>query len=104
MMKQKILSIITALDLCLGLLPGTAWAAENGHTINKRLDFNNVGTGEGQTPASGEGYEWTGDSTNGYTLTLNDVNFDVNGADVPDPFILQCAEIGNISANYYFGK
>ena len=52
-MKRKLFSIITALALCLGVLPGTVQAANK--TLTKPLDFTNIGEGEGQTPAEGPG-------------------------------------------------
>ncbi|MCI8652841.1 MAG: hypothetical protein HFF11_03995 [Angelakisella sp.] len=35
------------------------------------LDFTNVGDGEGQTPAQGPGYRWSGDRESGYLLELD---------------------------------
>ena len=66
---RKLFSILTALALCLSLFPVPALAA--GTTLTKPLDFTNVGTDEGQTPAKGPGYELTGDSNSGYTLVLD---------------------------------
>lgn len=86
-MKRRIISIVMALALCLGLLPAPARAAASYTT---RLDFTNVGDGEGQTPASGDGYAWEGDAQNGYTLTLNGITINVpNEVPVPPPFATQ---------------
>lgn len=73
-MKYRILSILMALALCLSLFPAPARAA--GTTLTKPLDFTNVGDGDGQTPASGDGYTWKGDS-NGYTLMLDGISINI---------------------------
>lgn len=57
-MKKRIFSLLTALALCLGLLPGTALAAVDGP-----LDFTS------QTSTSGDGYSW---DANTLTLKLTD--------------------------------
>ena len=72
-MKKRVLSLVLAVMMCLALLPVTAFAAEEGestyaHSINGGLDLT-----AGDTPSSGDGYTWTGDETNGYTLTLSGV-------------------------------
>ena len=74
-MKRKLFSIITALALCLGVLPGTVQAANK--TLTKPLDFTNIGEGEGQTPAEGPGYQLEGDAQSGYTLTLDGLSLNV---------------------------
>ena len=74
-MKKRILSVVLALALCAGLLPAPARAA--GTALTAPLDFTNVGDADGQTPASGDGYTWEGDSTSGYKLTLNGISLNV---------------------------
>ncbi|MCI8477078.1 MAG: S-layer homology domain-containing protein [Oscillospiraceae bacterium] len=68
-MKRRIRSIITALALCLSLLPAPARAVDE--TLTRPLDFTNIGEGEGQTPAEGPGYKLEGNDQIGYTLTLD---------------------------------
>ena len=100
-MKRRILSIITALALCLGVLPGAAQAADEDASIygaasyTTRLDFTNVGDAEGQTPAEGPGYQWEGDAVSGYRLTLNGITIDVPyETPVPPPFVTQARRAG----------
>lgn len=38
-MKKRIASIITAVSLCLTLLPMMAWAAETTHTVTSQEEF-----------------------------------------------------------------
>lgn len=40
-MKKRVFSILTALALCLTLLPGTAWAAEGDPGVTITFDYNN---------------------------------------------------------------
>jgi hypothetical protein len=100
-MKRRILSIITVLALCLGVLPGAAQAADEDAPIygaasyTTRLDFTNVGNAEGQTPAEGPGYQWEGDAVSGYRLTLNGITIDVPyETPVPPPFVTQARRAG----------
>lgn len=53
----------------------TTALAEN--TITAPLDFANVGNAQGQTPATGPGYRWSGDAQNGYRLELNGFQMDL---------------------------
>ena len=68
--KHRFLAGVMTVALLTGLLPVSALAVEDGK-ITAPLDFTNVGNAEGQTPASGNGYTWSGTAQNGYTLTLN---------------------------------
>ncbi|MEY8389158.1 hypothetical protein AALC17_18110 [Oscillospiraceae bacterium 38-13] len=100
-MIRRILSIITVLALCLGVLPGAAQAADDDASIygaasyTTRLDFTNVGNEEGQTPAEGPGYRWEGDAGSGYRLTLDGITIDVPyETPVPPPFVTQARRAG----------
>ena len=57
-MKKRVLSFLTALALCLGFLPGTAFAAET--TVG--LDFSSQ-----ESDSAGDGYSWAAETK---TLTL----------------------------------
>ncbi len=46
-------------------------------TITVPLDFTNVGSGAGQTPAVGSGYQWSGDALGGYLLELTDFKMEL---------------------------
>lgn len=59
-MKKRIFSLALALVMCLGLMPGTAFAAE---ALSTGLDFTSQ-----SDDASGDGYSWTAETR---TLTLN---------------------------------
>jgi len=78
-MKNRMFSIVIALALCLGLLPGTAWAEETAesrlHTVRtERL----VLTREAQENTE-EGWSWEVDADNGiFILTLDNVDFQVS--------------------------
>jgi len=73
-MKRRIFSIALALVLCLGLLPGTAWAAEERQTRTETL----VLTNQDQESLE-QGWSWKQTDADGYyyTLTLDNVNFEV---------------------------
>lgn len=45
--------------------------------ITTELDFTNVGNGDGQTPAEGPGYRWSGDAENGYLLELENFKMEL---------------------------
>ena len=62
-MKRRILCVLAALALCLGLAPGTARAAEAEAEVSGPLDFTSASSG-----TSGSGYSWNADTR---TLTLN---------------------------------
>lgn len=70
-MKRKILSAALALVMCLGLLPGTALAAED-HMRTETL----VLTNDDQANAA-QGWSWE-KTSEGYTLTLDNVDFNVS--------------------------
>lgn len=59
-MRKQIFSLALALVMCLGLMPGTAFAAE---ALSTGLDFTSQ-----SDDASGDGYSWTAETR---TLTLN---------------------------------
>lgn len=59
-MKKRIFSLALALVMCLGLMPGTAFAAE---ALSTGLDFTSQ-----SDDASGDGYSWIAETR---TLTLN---------------------------------
>ena len=65
-MKRRLFSILTALALCLGLLPPRAFAAD---TYSGILNFAPEYDSMNISPASGSGYEWDETSK---TLTLTD--------------------------------
>ncbi|WP_325198988.1 InlB B-repeat-containing protein [Oscillibacter sp.] len=71
-MRKWMLGALSALALCLALLPGTAEAAE---TRTTRLELTGS---EAENPA--EGWSWKKADGDGYyyTLTLNNVNFEVS--------------------------
>ncbi len=72
---KKLLSILLALLLCLGMCPPAALGANE--TLTTTLDFTNVGGGgEGQTHAQGQGYTWE-EVDGGYKLTLNGIRMNV---------------------------
>lgn len=47
------------------------------HTINYSIDLQNIGDGEGQTPAVGDGYVWDDDTR---TLTINNLHIDCSNS------------------------
>lgn len=47
------------------------------HTINYSIDLQNIGDGEGQTPAAGDGYVWDDDTK---TLTINNLHIDCSNS------------------------
>ena len=59
-MRKRIFSLALALVMCLGLMPGTAFAAE---ALSTGLDFTSQ-----SDDASGDGYSWIAETR---TLTLN---------------------------------
>lgn len=62
-MKRRLVSILTALALCLSLLPAMAWAAEGGGAdVNCNAATSDIGD------LSRDGYKW---DKNNKTLTLN---------------------------------
>ena len=71
---KKLLSILLALLLCLGMCPPAALGANE--TLTTTLNFTNVGEGEGQTHAQGPGYTWE-EVDGGYKLTLNGIRMNV---------------------------
>lgn len=91
-MKKRSLSVLTALALCLSLLSGAALAAgpeAGGGTvpITTPLNFTDVGSGDGQTPAQGAGYRWSGDAQNGYLLEINGLHMELTQADDDTPAV-----------------
>ena len=73
-------NVVTSLMLHLkALLP------EN--TVVKTLDFTNVGTEEGQTPATGPGYVWTDKGDDGYQLEFTNFQMDLSATSTNAPAI-----------------
>lgn len=80
MMKKRMLSLMTALVLCLGLLPGTAWAEElreNGKAHTTRATQLRLTSAEEENAAEGWSWKKTDEYGYDYTLTLDNVNFEV---------------------------
>ena len=46
--------------------------------VTTELDFTNVGDGNGQTPAVGPGYKWSGDAGSGYLLELENFRMELS--------------------------
>ena len=79
-MRRRILSIITAVALCLGLCLTGAWAADdsgNQETRTTRTEQLKLTNQDAENET--EGWSWTKTDENGnYTLTLDNVNFEVS--------------------------
>lgn len=79
--EQELVNLTRCLTLQAALDPDNA-AAFAQSPITVPLDFTNVGTGNGQTPAQGAGYQWSGDAASGYFLELD--NFQMELAENTD--------------------
>lgn len=77
-MKRRMLSIIIALALCLSLCPAVALAAENTAERTTRTVPLNLTNEDAENVA--EGWSWKKTDADGYyyTLTLDNVNFEVS--------------------------